>query len=172
MGKGTMAKLRRFVPLVFVSVIVVCTSTRAGNAFPTAMPDFQISRDDGTTLSSTQIPQSGKWLFVYLKQNCAGCERFLRIFNKVDNPALPPHVVVVVGGMPPDKLDALISKFPELAQAQWYADPGESAVSPLQIKGSPIIFGVHDSTLNWSIVGVPGGDSRKLKAIFKSWATP
>jgi len=167
-----MCNSRRFVPLMFVGMILVCTAMRAGNTFPTAMPDFQISRGDGSTLSSTQIPESGKWLFVYLKQNCAGCERFLRIFRKADNPALPSHVVVVIGGIPPDKLDALASKFPELAQAQWYADPGESAVSPLQIKGSPIIFGAQDSTLNWSIVGVPGGDSRKLKAIFKSWATP
>ncbi len=167
-----MAKFRQRIPLVFVSVILVCTSVGAGNSFPMAMPDFQISRGDGTTLSSTQIPQSGKWLFVYLKQNCAGCERFLRVFNKADNPALPPHVVVVVGGMPPDKLDALVAKFPELAQAQWYADPGQSALPPLQIKGSPIIFGVQDSTLNWSVVGVPAGDSTKLKAIFKSWVTP
>jgi len=152
--------------------LLLAVQVWAANPFPMAMPDFQIARPDGTTVSTTQIPQTGKWFLIYTKQNCAGCDRFLRLFGKAENQLLPSHIAIVVSGATPDRITETAGKFPDLADATWYADPSQTGIPPLQIKGMPIIFGVNDSTLAWSIMGVPSSDTARLKAILKSWITP
>jgi hypothetical protein len=165
-----MSNTRRFTAIGLAVLLVI--PGWAANPLPMPMPDFQVARSDGTTISTTQIPQSGKWFVIYTKQNCASCDRFLRIFSKTEIPDLPSHMVIVVSGAPTDKLGDYAGKFRDLAEALWYADPSERGMSPLQIKGMPVIFGVHDNTLAWSIMGVPSGDTARLKAILKSWITP
>src|SRR5713226_99720 len=163
--------MRRLCGWVLLALIFVIPAW-AANPLPMAMPDFQIARPDGTAVSTTQIPQSGKWFLIYTKPNCVSCDRFLRIFSKAENPLLPSHIAIVVSGATPDKIAEIAGKFPDLADATWYADPSEDGTAPLQIKGMPVIFGLNGSTVAWSIMGVPSGDTVRLKAILKSWIAP
>jgi hypothetical protein len=147
----------------------VAILARGANPLPTATPDFQVIATDGVPVSSTKIIQPGNWILVYLKPNCASCDRFLRVLGQTGGPGFASHVIVIVGGATSGKVAQMSSAFPDLASASWYADAPEAGIAALQINVMPVIFGVHASTLSWSIIGIPSGDSMKLKAILKSW---
>jgi len=152
-------------------IFSIATHAWAANPFPMPLPDFQVSQADGTTISTTHIPQSGKSFLVYTKPNCVSCDRFLRIFIKIkaENPVLPSHMVIVVSGAQPSKLSDFAAQFPELSDAGWYTDPSETGVAQLQIKGMPVIFALNNNTVVWSFLGIPSGDTARFKAILKSW---
>jgi hypothetical protein len=139
------------------------------NALPVTVPDFQVGGTDGSQTSSTKVVQSGNWLLVYTKRNCPSCDRFLRVLGQTGGPVFASHIIVFVAGATSAQLTQISAAFPDLVSSRWYADASETGVAALQINAMPVIFGAHDSTLNWSIIGVPSGDSVKLKAILRSW---
>ena len=139
------------------------------NALPMTVPDFQVVATDGSQISSTKVVQSGNWLLVYTKRNCPSCDRFLRVLGQTSGPGFASHIIIFVAGATSVQLAQISAAFPDLGSSSWYADASEAGVAAFQINAMPVIFGAHDSILNWSIIGVPSGDSMKLKAILRSW---
>jgi hypothetical protein len=124
---------------------------------------------DGAKLNTSSIAQSGNWIFVYITPNCAPCSKYLHVVGQTVDPGTASRVVVIVGGATSDKVAQMSAGFSDLSGATWYADPGEGGVSALQINAIPTIFGAHGNILHWSIIGIPSGDSARLKTILKSW---
>ena len=137
---------------------------------PVPLPEFEIAQLDGTPVQSQSgLPSSGKWLIVYVRPNCAPCDRLLNLIKKDAHPGLPSKMVVIAGGLDGLAATEARARFKELADAQWYTDrPGKAWVA-LKVFGVPMVFGVRDRTIEWSLSGVLPSDAQ-VKSILASWA--
>ena len=160
---------RNFVWLVVGLLVLQAAQTLAEDEIPAPLPDFQLSKVDGTTVSSKQLTSQKKWLLIFTLADCPGCDTLLRVINKNENPDLPVHVVVVVGGAVPAKVQDMSKKFPDLLEAAWYADPSKTGVSQLKLRGLPAVVGMQQDMIMWSTMGILSGDTVKMKSILVSW---
>jgi len=67
-----------------------------------------------------------------------------------------------------DDLTAMKSKYAELSQANWYADSTKAAYAQLKLHGVPVILGIKDQTIQWSVNGVLQ-DVNVSKSIVNTW---
>ncbi len=153
-------------------LLLAASQVRATDPIPMPCPIFSSPQLDGTTLSSKQLPSQDKWLVVFTMADCPGCDNFLRVIKKQELPDVPAHVVVVVSGATAAKAKDLAAKFPDLAEAAWYADPAKNGAKQLKLPGIPAVFGVNGTTVQWCILGVLSGDTAKMKSVLTSWVNP
>src|SRR5262245_12376492 len=148
-------KVRRFLTTMLIATAV--TALRAstpGTAAPIPFPDVELTRLDGVVIRSTgEIPAEGKWLVVYVQPNCRPCDALLRLVKEPQHPGLPPRMIVIVGGVGAAEAGRMRQMMVDLAGASWYADPARGMGSALQLTGAPMIFGVRDLTIDWSLSG-------------------
>ncbi len=131
------------------------------------LPAFQVATLDGVATGSDRLPRQGRWLLVYVQPGCFPCESLVELFKPDQPTTLPQKVVVVVGGTVTDARD-LFAKFPDLAQASWYADTLNEAFRSLQLQGAPVMLGLRHDVIEWDVIGVPA-DSRTMRSIVNSW---
>jgi hypothetical protein len=75
--------------------------------------------------------------------------------------------VIIVGGSV-DDLKTAQARFPELAAASWYADPNRSAFTLMKLTGAPMILGIKQRTIAWSLSGILS-DVNVAKSILNTW---
>jgi hypothetical protein len=75
--------------------------------------------------------------------------------------------VVIVGGSL-DDLKSTQSKYPDLSEASWYADTDKSAYAQLQLHGAPVVLGVRQQTIQWSLNGVLP-DTNVSRSVLNTW---
>jgi hypothetical protein len=141
-----------------------------GASAPTPLPDLLLETLDGAAVhGNAEFPTHGKWLIVYVQSSCRPCDTLLNSVKIKDDPSVPANMVVVVGGGA-SEARAIRNQMPDLAGAHWYTDHPHNAWGALNIAGVPMVFGVKDRTIQWSLTGVPprGGN---LKSILGSWVT-
>jgi len=147
---------------MFVAIALAALAAGAARAQGRAAPfdsplaqgrllsDFPLTRLDGTVVrSGAALPGEGKWLLVYVQANCR-------------------RMVIVTGGAR-DTASGMRDKRVDLAAAQWYADESREAWTALHMAGAPMVFGVRDQTIQWSLSGMLKSDS-DVKSILASWA--
>ncbi len=155
--------------LMTLLIVTAAGAAEDDNAIPKPLPAFQLTQSDGTTINSQDLPQREKWLLIYTTAECRACDHLLRLINKTEQPDLPDKVVVVVGGATPAKLKQLAEKFPDLAEASWFADPTKDGIAQLKLTATPVVFGLRDHTLAWCVLGILSGDSLKMNSLLASW---
>ena len=166
---------------MFVAIALAALAAGAARAQGRAAPfdsplaqgrllsDFPLTRLDGTVVrSGAALPGEGKWLLVYVQANCRPCDRLLSLVKQDDHPELPLRMVIVTGGAR-DTASGMRDKRVDLAAAQWYADETREAWTALHMAGAPMVFGVRDQTIQWSLSGMLKSDS-DVKSILASWA--
>jgi len=136
---------------------------------PQAMPKFQLTALDGSTVNSEKLPSPKKWLLIYVKPDCGSCAQVLKLVQQDKHPELAPMMTIVVGGTTPDKLQDMMKGLPALQAASWYADPSNNMSAALKLPGAPVIFGVRESTLAWQMMGMISPDPEKMTSILTSW---
>ncbi len=134
---------------------------------PIPMPDFQLTTLDGESIKSAELPAKGSWLLVYVQATSHYSDQLLKSFSKDRYPSLPANAVFIVGGTP-DDAKATKAKYADLSSATWYADPSKAAFSQLKLHGVPVILGVRDQKLQWSINGILQ-DYKTMQSILSSW---
>jgi len=150
-----------------VQLVMMLAALAGISAMP--LPEFELTKLDGTVIhSSAELPSEGKWLLVYVQANCRPCDRLLDLVKQDEHPELPWKMVIVAGG---DRASAngIRDKRADLADAQWYADPSRQAWWALRMSGAPMVFGVRDKTIQWSLSGILKSDN-DVKSILASWA--
>jgi AhpC/TSA family len=134
---------------------------------PLPMPDFQLSSLDGQSVKSSDLPSSGSWLIVYIQPTSHYCDQLVKSLTKERFPNLATHTVFIVGGTVEDA-KAAKAKYDELSTASWYADPSRTAFSQLKLHGVPVVLGVRDKTIQWSLNGILS-DDKVFQSILNSW---
>jgi hypothetical protein len=89
------------------------------------------------------------------------------LLKKDQYPTLAQHAVIIVGGSV-DELKTAQTRFPELSSATWYADPNKSAFSLMKLTGAPMILGIKQQTISWSLSGILS-DVNVAKSILNTW---
>jgi hypothetical protein len=139
----------------------------AGAVEPVPLPDIQLTAADGTTIKSTALPSQGNWLMIYIQPRNQFSDNLLRLFKKDQYPTLAQHAVIIVGGSVDDLKNAQ-ARFPELALATWYADTNRSAFGLMKLTGAPMILGIKQRTIAWSLSGILA-DVNVAKSIVNTW---
>jgi len=142
---------------------------KAVEPLPLPLPEFQLTKLDGTTLSTKELAQQEQWVLIYTMPDCPACETLLRLVDKTEHPELPAKVIVVVSGASAEKVKSLAGKFPDLEETSWYADPEKEGVKQLKLQGLPAVFGVHQDTLEWCVMGVLSADTLNMESLLSSW---
>jgi len=137
---------------------------------PIALPDFELTGLDGEPIGSRSgLPSTGKWLIVVVQPNCRPCDTLLRVVKQEEHPQLPPRMVIIAGNTDGAGVTRMRDTLTDLAGAHWYADPSRKASISLKVSGVPMVFGVRNTTIEWSLSGGLPSDAQ-VKSILASWA--
>jgi hypothetical protein len=159
---------QKFLRAIAVTLgMVFLLSMVAGAVEPVPLPDIQLTAADGATIKSTALPSQGNWLMIYIQPRNQFSDNLLRLFKKDQYPTLAQHAVIIVGGSVDDLKNAQ-ARFPELALATWYADTNRSAFGLMKLTGAPMILGIKQRTIAWSLSGILA-DVNVAKSIVNTW---
>jgi hypothetical protein len=134
---------------------------------PVPVPDFQLTATDGSVVKSSALPSTGNWLIIYVQPRSQFSDNLLKLFKKEQYPTLAQHTVIIVSGSVDDVKTAQ-TRFPELAPATWYADTDKSAFGLMKLTGAPMILGIKQHTIAWSLSGILA-DVNVAKSILNTW---
>jgi hypothetical protein len=158
----------KFLRAIAISLgMVLLLSIMAAAVEPVPLPDIQLTAADGTTIKSAALPTTGNWLIIYIQPRNQFSDNLLRLFKKDQYPTLAQHAVIIVGGSVDDLKNAQ-ARFPELALATWYADTNRSAFGLMKLTGAPMILGIKQRTIAWSLSGILA-DVNVAKSIVNTW---
>jgi hypothetical protein len=158
-------KLVRAMAITLGMVFLVSMAAMAIEPVP--LPDIQLTAADGSTVKSSALPTTGNWLLIYIQPRNQFSDNLLRLLKKDQYPTLAAHAVIIVGGST-DDLKTAQARFPDLASATWYADTNRSAFSLMQLTGTPMILGIKQRTISWSLSGILS-DVNVAKSILNTW---
>jgi hypothetical protein len=135
------------------------------------LPPVELIGLDGIRATNADLTRSGKWLMIYVHADCRPCNALLELIDRQETPLLPSKVVVVIGGMGVDDGNVLAQKFPDLVEASWNADPERAFLKVLQLPGAPVVLGMRDDVIEWSLAGALG-KSADVQSVLRSWVAP
>src|ERR1051326_4963766 len=159
---------QKFIFAIVAALAMIFLLPMTGTAIePVPLPDIQLTAADGSTVKSTALPSQGNWLMIYVQPRNQFSDNLLRLFKKEQYPTLAQHAVIIVGGSV-DDLKTAQARFPELAAASWYADPNRSAFTLMKLTGAPMILGIKQRTIAWSLSGILS-DVNVAKSILNTW---
>jgi hypothetical protein len=148
-------------------IVILSLATLAGAVDPVPLPDLQLTSIDDQPIKTTDLPSKGNWVLVYVQPRSQFSDNLLKLFKREQYPGLEQHAVIIVGGSV-DDLKSVKSKYAELDQATWYADTTKNAFTQLKLHGVPVVLGVKQQTIEWSLNGVLS-DVTVAKSIVNSW---
>lgn len=132
-----------------------------------ALPAFALTTLDGRQVSSHDLIRAGNWLLVAVRPACAPCDTLLRTIDPTVAPDLPGHTVVVIVGVDVATAARLADRFSGVAGIAWYADP-DGAMKDVPLATAPVVFGMRESTIEWSLAGVVP-DAVSMQTALVSW---
>jgi Peroxiredoxin len=160
--------IQRFGFRIVAGVIVALSlATLAGALDPVPLPDLQLTSIDNQPVKTTALPSKGNWVLVYVQPRSQFSDNLLKLFKREQYPGLEQHAVIIVGGSI-DDLKSVKSRYAELDQATWYADTTKNVFTQLKLHGVPVVLGVKQQTIEWSLNGVLS-DVSVAKSIVNSW---
>lgn len=159
---------QKFMRAIVVTLgMVFLLSVMAVAIEPVPLPDIQLTAADGSAVKSAALPSQGNWLIIYIQPRNQFSDNLLRLFKKDQYPNLAAHAVIIVGGSV-DDLKSTQARFPDLALATWYADTNRSAFGLMKLTGAPMILGIKQRTISWSLSGILS-DVNVAKSIVNTW---
>src|SRR5712671_8247026 len=167
--KGRCMRIQqKFIRSIAISLgMLFLLSIMAVAVEPVPLPDIQLTAADGSTVKSNALPSQGNWLIIYIQPRNQFSDNLLRLLKRDQYPTLAQHAVIIVGGSI-DDLKTAQTRFPELAQATWYADTNKSAFALMKLTGAPMILGIKERTITWSLSGILS-DVNVAKSILNTW---
>jgi hypothetical protein len=167
-----MRRVARMAAVGGVVALSVFASQRIARAIERKpLPPFSLEALDGRPVSSVDIVQPGKWLLLYVRPGCGPCDTLLETIDPKANPIVPTRALIVIGGVNAQAAAKLAAHFGDLKGAAWYADPTRAMESALPLAGAPVVFGMKENMLEWSIAGVVPS-AAAMKSALRSWVEP
>ena len=148
-------------------IAVLCLAALAAAVEPVPLPALQLTSIDNLPIKNSDLPAKGNWLLIYVQPKSQFSDNLLKLFKREQYPGLEQHAIIVVGGSV-DDLKGVKAKYADLDQAIWYADTTRTAFTQLKLHGVPVILGVKQQTIEWSLNGVLS-DISVAKSIVNTW---
>jgi hypothetical protein len=76
----------------------------------------------------------------------------------------------VIGGVDAPSAARLAEGFKDLSGITWYADPGGTMQGVLPLASAPVVFGLRESMVEWSLTGVVP-DAVSMRTALVSWVS-
>jgi hypothetical protein len=153
-------------PLMALIVLVTAEASAAGEA---SLPFLELTAPDGSVTVANRLPiTGGKWLFIYLRPNHRLTTQLLGRMNENGYEGVPAHTVIVAGSIAASKLKELVARYPQLTAALLYADSSGKVASELNVAGPPIVLGLNNGKIAWTLSGFPS-DPRAMRSLFAGW---
>lgn len=150
-----------------IFLVSLCLLSLAGAINPAPLPAIQLTSVDNLQIQNSDLPSKGNWLLFYVQPSSQFSDNLLKQFKREQYPGLEQHAVIIVGGSV-DDLKNMKTKYAELSQATWYADTSKNAFTLLKLHGVPVILGINQQTIQWSLNGVLS-DTNVSKSIVNTW---
>jgi len=148
-------------------ILLLMMGSLAGAVEPVVLPGFQVTSVDGSAVKSADLRGKGSWLLIYVQSRSQFSDSLLSVLKREQYPNLAQNAVIIIGGSV-DELRIMRSKYPDLDQAAWYADPTKDAFTQLKLHGIPVVLGIKERTIAWSLNGVLA-DAKISKSILNTW---
>jgi hypothetical protein len=151
-------------------LVVITTLLLASLALaiePGPLPSFQLTSSTGQTVKTADLPSKGNWVLIYIQPKSQFSDNLLKVMKRDLYPNLEQHAVIIVSGSV-DDLKNTQSKYPDLSQAAWYADTDKTAFSQLQLHGAPVVLGIRQQVIQWSLNGVLP-DTNVSRSVVNTW---
>jgi len=132
------------------------------------LPAVAVVAADGTTVASAALAQPNHWALIYVPTECGGCGSLLRLVTREDHPGMPQRVAVVVAGVNAEAVRVARQQFPDLAEANWFADPLRAFATSLQLGTTPAVIGMNGNSVEWTLTGVLAASS-DVKSAIERW---
>jgi len=135
------------------------------------MPAFTVTRLDGTVVDSAHLTAETQYVLLYVKPDCRPCDRLLSLIRHADSPQFTSRVVVLVNGAATAGDRYVAGLIPaEAGPVTWYADTDGGGYGALRLTGAPVLIGVKDGRVMWSIAGVLN-DAATVESVVRTWVT-
>jgi hypothetical protein len=135
------------------------------------MPSFTVTRLDGASVDSARLTAEAQYVLLYVTPDCRPCDRLLALIRSANSPQFTSRVVVLVSGEANSAARYVSRQIPaEAGPVTWYADADGGAYSALRLTGAPVLIGVKNSQVMWSVAGVLN-DASTVESVVRTWVT-
>ena len=136
-----------------------------------AMPAFTVTRLDGALVDSRQLTAETQYVLLYVTPDCRPCDRLLALIRSANSPQFTSRVVVIVSGETTAGAGYVSRQIPaEAGPLTWYADTDGGGYRALRLSGIPVLVGVKDGHVMWSVAGVLN-DAATVESVIRTWVT-
>jgi hypothetical protein len=165
--RGDAMRAKTAVGALMLLVGLLGAGARAAEEGP--LPVFRVLSPDGRPIASSELTAQSRWVMLYIAPGCAPCDDLLRATGSWQPQALPGRIVVLIRGTLTDAA-AYVEKNPprRVATVAWFADAGDEAWQALKLTGTPVLIGVQDGEMKWSIAGVLN-DPQMVDSVVRTW---
>jgi hypothetical protein len=165
-----MACPKQLVAPALLLTVLVASGASARAAGP--LPSLDLFAADGSRTETARLPiASGKWIFIYVRPHHRASDELLTRLSGPRYAGVPQRTVIVLAGVKADGLAAFQAKYPALAGAVWYVDPVKMTGAALKLSSAPIILGVDDHDVRWTLNGLPYNVAW-TRSLLRSWVRP
>jgi hypothetical protein len=135
------------------------------------MPSFTVTRLDGSVADSAHLTAERQYVLLYVKPDCRPCDRLLALIRSANSPQFTSRVVVLVNG-DTTAGDRYVTRLipAEAGPVTWYADTDGRGYGALRLTGAPVLIGVKDGRVMWSVAGVLN-DAATVESVVRTWVT-
>jgi len=152
---------------IVTCVAALAVAAAAETAPRRPLPAFAALGIDGAAIESAALATDGTWLLVYVRHQCAPCDRLLAVAAGDERPAAS-RIVFIVGDAGPAVVRETAQRYPSLEGARWLADPDGRAAAALGLGAVPAVHGLRGSTIEWTLIGgLP--DRAALESALFTW---
>jgi hypothetical protein len=156
---------------VLTLVVALLCGSVAAAADRRPLPAFSVATAGGvTTASSELVSRPGRWLLIYVTPGCLPCDRLLASLDSWDVVQQHAGRTVVLVADEPESLESRIRLLMpgSAAAVRLYADIDRRAASALGVTGAPVVVGIEDGLIDWTVAGVLN-DPKTLETLVRTW---
>ena len=151
-------------------MLLIALADHAMAMAPVPLPAVSLTNGSGETISAAQIGKENRVLLVLVRRSFPGSDRLLSYLNGLNPELTAGRVIIIASGADEKLLRTLSSRFKNLSTAVWYLDRDEHLMKQLGIQATPVVIGVRNATVSWSIVGML--DEKKMEGLLRGWIIP
>jgi hypothetical protein len=133
------------------------------------LPPFTVTSAAGAPVASSALSGESRWVMLYVTPDCRSCTRVLRALKDWQSERLIARTVVVVRGRADQAAPYIAQQLPpEVAAIRWHADEEGQAWRALELKGTPVLMGIDNGKIKWTLAGVLN-DPKALESVVRTW---
>ena len=151
---------------VTAAAVLLAAASIGSPADVRKLPSLSLTTLDGAVVAQETLARPGQWLLVYLLPQSAACRALVGQLEPLATSG--GARIVVIAGPDAAQAKALVQAHPALASATVFLDPSNVSFQAMGLKGVPMVFGMRDTTIQWTLGGTLS-DARKLESILGTW---